>query len=142
LGRVAELRQATLLEIDEEDGILYPPHSQVSTFDPTPYVEEPIGYRLPGETLGEGMFLIWPILGASDLGAIRAAEGRYSRKWKEQFEGRDAAGARRTLAAAAGGRCRASESSLVRAAVVSTTLDGHTCAAAATAFRNAGARAR
>ncbi|MGH9200009.1 MAG: hypothetical protein ACRD2A_02090 [Vicinamibacterales bacterium] len=43
LGRVAEVRRATLLEIDEEDGILYPPHSQVSTFDPTPYADEPIG---------------------------------------------------------------------------------------------------
>jgi hypothetical protein len=85
LGRVAEVRRATLLEIDEEDGILYPPHSQVSTFDPTPYADEPIGYRLPGETLGEGMFLIWPILGASDLGAVRAGEGRYSRIWKERL---------------------------------------------------------
>jgi hypothetical protein len=85
LGRAAEVRRATLLEIDEEDGILYPPHSQVSTFDPTQYADEPIGYRLPGETLSEGMFLIWPLLGASDLGAIRAGEGRYSRTWKERL---------------------------------------------------------
>lgn len=85
LGRVADVRRATLLEIDEEDGILYPPHSQVSTFDPMPYADEPIGYRLPGETLGEGMFLIWPLLSASDLGALRAGEGRYSRIWKERL---------------------------------------------------------
>ena len=44
----------------------------MSTFDPTPYADEPIGYRLPGETLAEGMFLIWPLLGAADLGALRA----------------------------------------------------------------------
>jgi hypothetical protein len=85
LGRVAEVRRATLLEIDDEDGILYPPLSQVSTFDPTPYADEPIGYRLPGETLAEGMFLIWPLLGAADLGALRAAEGHYSGIWKERL---------------------------------------------------------
>lgn len=85
LGRVGEVRRATLLEIDDEDGVLYPPHSQVATFDPTPEAEEPIGYRLPGETLTEGMFLIWPLLGAADLGALRAREGRYSRIWKERL---------------------------------------------------------
>jgi hypothetical protein len=85
LGRAAELRRATLIEIDEEDGILYPPHSQVSTYDPTPYGDEPIGYRQPGETLAEGMFLIWPLLGAADLGALRAGEGSYSRFWKERL---------------------------------------------------------
>jgi hypothetical protein len=85
LGRAADVRRATLVEIDEEYGILYPPHSQVSTFDPTPYTDEPIGFRLPGETLAEGMFLIWPLLGAADLGALRAGEGRYSRIWKERL---------------------------------------------------------
>jgi hypothetical protein len=85
LGRSAEVRRATLVEIDEEDGILYPPHSQVATFDPTPHQDEPIGYRLPGETLAEGMFVIWPVLGAADLGALRAGEGRYSRTWKERL---------------------------------------------------------
>lgn len=85
LGRVAEVRRATLLEIDDEDGVLYPPHSQVSTFDPAPDADEPIGYCLPGETLSEGMYLIWPLLGAADLGAIRACEGHYSRIWKERL---------------------------------------------------------
>lgn len=85
LGRAADVRRATLIEIDEEDGILYPPHSQVSTFDPTPYADEPIGYRLPGETLAEDMFLIWPLLGTADLGGLRAGEGRYSRIWKERL---------------------------------------------------------
>jgi hypothetical protein len=85
LGGVAEVRRATLLEIDADDGILYPPHSQVSTFDPAPYADEPIGYRLPGETLVEDMYLIWPLLSAADLGAVRAGEGRYSRIWKERL---------------------------------------------------------
>jgi hypothetical protein len=86
LGRAVELRRATLIEIDEEDGVLYPPHSEVSTFDPTPYADEPIGYRQPGETLAEGMFLIWPLLGVADLGALHAGDGRYSRTWKERLK--------------------------------------------------------
>jgi hypothetical protein len=85
LGRVAEVGRATLLEIDDEAGILYSPQSKVSTLDPAPYADEPIGYRLPGETLSEGMYLIWPLLGAADLGAVRAGEGRYSRIWKERL---------------------------------------------------------
>lgn len=85
LGRGAEVRRATLIQIDDEDGILYPPHSQVPTFDPTTHADEPIGYRLPDETLAESMFLIWPLLGAADLGALRAGEGHYSRIWKERL---------------------------------------------------------
>jgi hypothetical protein len=87
LARAADVRRATLVQIDNEDGILYPPHSQVATFDPTPYSDQPIGYRQPGETLTEGMFLILPLLGAFDLGALRAGEGHYSRIWKERLRG-------------------------------------------------------
>jgi hypothetical protein len=85
LGHIAEVRRATLLEIDDEDGILYPPHSQVPIFDATANADEPLGYRLPGETLTEGMFLLWPLLGTADLGALHAREGRYSRIWKERL---------------------------------------------------------
>jgi hypothetical protein len=85
LSRSTELRRATLVQVDEEDGILYPPHSQVATFDPSPHIEDPIGYRLPGETLTEDMFIIWPLLGAADLGALRTGEGHYSRIWKERL---------------------------------------------------------
>ena len=85
LDRSIGLRRAILVEIDDEDCILYPPHSEVSTFDPSPYSDEPIGHRLPGETLAEGMFLIWPLLGDVDLGTLRAREGRYSGIWKERL---------------------------------------------------------
>ena len=85
LARAADVRRATLVQIDDEDGILYPPHSQVAAFDPTPYSDQPIGYRQPGETLTEGMLLILPLLGAADLGALRAGEGHYSRIWKERL---------------------------------------------------------
>ncbi len=85
ITRAAEMRRATLVQVDEEDGILYPPHSQVPTFDPSSNSEEPITYRLPGETLAEGMFVIWPLLGAADLGGMHAGEGHYSRIWKERL---------------------------------------------------------
>jgi hypothetical protein len=85
LSRSTEMRRATLVQIDEDDGILYPPHSQVATFDPTAHIDDPIGYRFPGETLSEDMFVIWPLLGAADLGALRAGEGHYSRIWKERL---------------------------------------------------------
>ena len=85
LGRATTVRRATLIEINSEDGILYPPHSEVLTFDPSPYTDEPMSHRLPGETLAEGMFLIWPLLGDVDLGTVRAGEGRYSRVWKERL---------------------------------------------------------
>jgi hypothetical protein len=85
LSRASEMRRATLVQIDEQDGILYPPHSQVATFDAAPSIDEPISYRLPGETLTEGMFVIWPLLGAADLGALQAGEGHYSHIWKKRL---------------------------------------------------------
>ena len=85
LIRASEVRRATLLQVDEEDGIFYPPHSQVAMFDPAPHAEDPIGYRLLGETLAEGMFLMSPLLGTVDLGTLHAREGYYSRIWKERL---------------------------------------------------------
>jgi hypothetical protein len=85
LSRGTEMHRATLVQIDEEDGILYPPHSQVPTFDPTPNVEAPFGYKLAGETLTEDVFVISPRLGEADLGGTKAGEGYYSRIWKERL---------------------------------------------------------
>lgn len=85
LNRSSQMRRATLLQIDEEDGILYPPHSHVAAFDPNPDCEMPIAYRLPGETLSEGMFMIWRLLGTADLGGVHAGEGHYSRIWKDRL---------------------------------------------------------
>jgi hypothetical protein len=85
LARASEVSRATLVQVDEDDGILYQPHAQVPAFDPAADAEEPIGYRLPGETLAEGMFLMLPFLGTVDLGALHAGEGRYSRIWKERL---------------------------------------------------------
>jgi hypothetical protein len=86
LNRGSEMRRATLVQLDAENGILYPPHSQVASFDLAPSEKDQIGYRLPGETLMEGMFVIVPILGTADLGGIHSGEGHYSRIWKETLK--------------------------------------------------------
>ena len=85
LRQVPDRRRATLVQIDEEHGILYPPHSQVLSFDPDPETDEPLGRRLPGETLVEGMFVVRQSLLNVDLGGVRASRGSYSRIWQARL---------------------------------------------------------
>lgn len=80
-----EDRYATLIQIDDEHGILYPNHAKVLTFDPTPDAREPFELRSLGTDLTEGMFCILPRLGEVDLGGVQAGEGQFSRKWKERL---------------------------------------------------------
>ena len=87
LNQPGQKRRATMVRIDGEHGILYPPHSQVLSFDPAPGARTPIWPRLPGETLVEGMFVIRPLLGDVDLGAQQAEHGHYSRIWKDSLIG-------------------------------------------------------
>jgi hypothetical protein len=82
IGHTRENRRATLVEIEGGQGILYPPHSHVLSFDPTPGTNEPIGHRLPGETLVERMFVILPRHSDVDLGGPDARKGVYSEAWK------------------------------------------------------------
>ncbi len=84
-SRPGALRRAILVEIDEDHGILYPPHSQVASFDPMANAESPLDRRQPGETLSEGMLLLRPILADPDLGGLHAKGGYYSRIWKERL---------------------------------------------------------
>jgi hypothetical protein len=79
------LRPATLLQLDSGFGILYPPHSQVLSFDPDPSETNPVQYRVPGHTLARGMYLVRPIVNELDLGGVHAEYDSYSRTWKEQL---------------------------------------------------------
>ena len=79
-------RPATLVQVDEEYGILYSPHSKVLSFDTSPAAGEPISLRIPGETLVEGMFLITPLVDDVDLGGVRAEHGHYSQIWRARLE--------------------------------------------------------
>jgi hypothetical protein len=82
LAQPVDVQRATLVQVDDAHGILYPPHSRVLSFDIGP---DSIGYRLPGETLQEGMYLILPVVDDVRLAGLQAEEGRFSRLWKERL---------------------------------------------------------
>lgn len=86
LNQPREKRRATLLQIDEEEGILYPPYSQVLSFDPSPQAAEPLDRRMPGETLLEGMFIIRSLVGDIEGNGPQTAEGRYAPVWKDRLQ--------------------------------------------------------
>jgi len=86
---------ATLIGLDQNQGIYYPPGARVLSFDPDPDVPEAVAHRTPGETLFEGMYVIVPDVPDIDLGELHADPGRYSRIWRENLRkaclaGRDA----------------------------------------------------
>jgi len=82
LAQPGKVRRATLVQVDEGHGILYPPHSRVLGLEPGP---NSIDLRLPGDTLLEGMFLIIPVIDDARLAGLQAANGYYSRAWKERL---------------------------------------------------------
>jgi hypothetical protein len=82
LAQPGDLQRATLVQVDEAHGILYPPHSRVLSLDDGPHA---IGHRLPGETLQEGMFVILPVVNDVRLAGLQAEDGRFSRLWKERL---------------------------------------------------------
>jgi hypothetical protein len=86
MNQQRERRTATLVQVDGEHGILYPPHSLVLSFDSDPASQEPIDRRVLTETFVEGMYLIKPLVDDVDLGGMRAEHGRYSRIWKSRLE--------------------------------------------------------
>jgi hypothetical protein len=85
LTRMPERHRATLIQIDDEHGILYPPHAKILSFDPDPNVAEPLDRRMLGETLVEGMYVVRPVLSEVDLGGLRAEHGHYSQTWKARL---------------------------------------------------------
>jgi hypothetical protein len=102
-GRGPASRRATLVEIDDDHGILFPPNSQVPSFDPNAVGEPAIALRVPGETLSAGMFVMWALLGDADLGGLQATDGNFSRIWKQRLRDelrRDTAGLVQRLRAA------------------------------------------
>ena len=86
MSKGASLRRAVLVDVGEDHGILFPPNAQVPSFDPdADRHEPPFGFRVPGETLAPGMLLIRAQLGDLDLGGVQAADGHYSRVWKQKL---------------------------------------------------------
>ncbi|MEY4483328.1 MAG: hypothetical protein RL693_780 [Verrucomicrobiota bacterium] len=85
LNQAREKSCATLVQIDSGKGILYPRHSQVLSFDPDPQATDPFGYRLLGETLIEGVFVILTLYSDVDLGGSPLREGTYNQTWKTRL---------------------------------------------------------
>ena len=86
-GDVSRTRNAVLVQIDGEQGILYPPHSKVISFDPRACSAEAVALRIPGNSLTEGMFLLIPILvEGNDSGDPTAEQGIYSQRWKAKLK--------------------------------------------------------
>ena len=79
-----EKRSAVLVQLDDEQGILFPPQSKVLSFDPDPTLTNQLGRRIPGALLA-GMFVIRPLLRDVDLGGLQAEHGHYSCIWKERL---------------------------------------------------------
>ncbi len=82
LAQPADVQRATLVQVDEDHGILYPPHSRVLGLDT---LTHSISYRLPGETLLEGMFLILPVVDDARLAGLQAEDGHFSSIWKAKL---------------------------------------------------------
>lgn len=85
LNQPREKRRATLLQIDDEEGVLYPPHAQVLSFNPSEGGTESLDRRVPGETLLEGMYVIRPLVGDVEFDGPQAVEGRYAPEWKAKL---------------------------------------------------------
>lgn len=85
LKQVQDNRLASLIQIDEAHGILYPPHSNILSFDPSPSADKPIGRRLLGEGLFEGMFIVRALLADVDFGGLQAEHGHFSQIWKARL---------------------------------------------------------
>lgn len=88
LGREGASHDATLLHLGPDEGILYPPHALVVSYDPSAHKGHRVASRTPGETLVEGLYLVLPRLEEVDLGGAHAGEGHLSRLWKEELRRR------------------------------------------------------
>lgn len=85
IHRREQTRRAKLIQVGPEHGILFPPSAPVLSYNPDGWGREPIGSRILGETLMEGMFVLIPVLDDVDLGRVQAEHGYYSRIWKKKL---------------------------------------------------------
>jgi hypothetical protein len=77
-----ESRQAVLVQINDEHGILYPPTARVLCFDPVLPDAHCLGYRVVGDSLTETCFVIRPSLQTGGGETLQAQHGRFSQIWK------------------------------------------------------------
>ena len=85
LRKPSETEPATLVQIDEDHGILYPLHSshlKVLGLDPDTCNTQ---WCLPGKTLIEGMYLVLPVMNDVRLAGPQAEDGCFSHIWKSKL---------------------------------------------------------
>lgn len=82
LAQPADVQRATLVQVDDEHGILYPPSSRVLGLDAE---TNSITFRLPGESLLPGMFIILPVVNDAELAGLQAEDGAFSSIWKAKL---------------------------------------------------------
>lgn len=77
---------ATRVQIDNDNCVFYHPYAEIPCFDPSIQAPQPIGLRLPAETLGEGMYTIRTLFRQEvDLGDLKAEDGYFTRIWKDEL---------------------------------------------------------
>jgi hypothetical protein len=80
-------RPARLVHLASCSGILYPPTGQILSVDPRPDAADPVAYRSPNDTLGEGIYVVLlDDVDAAELGDVRSSNGKYSRDWKARLQ--------------------------------------------------------
>jgi hypothetical protein len=77
-----ESRQAILVQINDEHGILYPPLARVLCFDPGQPNGHCLDYRIVGDSMTETCFVIRPSLQTEGGEALQAQHGRFGQIWK------------------------------------------------------------
>jgi hypothetical protein len=83
-----ENRQAVLVQINEDQGILYPPLARVLCFDPGQPNGHCLGYRVVGDSMTEACFVIWTALQTEGGGTLQAQHGRFSEIWRSSLRKR------------------------------------------------------
>lgn len=78
-------RKTVLVQITDDHGMLFPPLSEVMSFDPLADPSARLELRLAGESLAEGMYIILATYDEDALGETQAEEGRYSPVWKQSL---------------------------------------------------------
>lgn len=81
-----DLRKATLVQIEDESGLLYPYLSRVISFDPNSQASDLIAKRLVDEDLSEGMLLVRHAAHDPTESEIHAEHGYFSRIWKAKLQ--------------------------------------------------------
>jgi len=82
MGTHRDERGATMVHLDNAQGMLFPRHAGILSFDPDPSAPDPISWRVAGESLVAGMYVVEPVVSEVDLGKVTAGYGHYSRIWK------------------------------------------------------------